>query len=97
MRRLWDSQQKAVSSGDVPLGTVVRPERYEFLVADVRFDPTATADTLSSGLLAEGFPVLAADAQSPLLVLEAGATTISAYVGLARAWFMGNTWSGGRL
>ena len=50
---------------------------------------------MDSGLLAEGFPVLAADARkSPLLVLEAGATIISAYGGLARAWVIGNAWSG---
>lgn len=36
----------------------------EFFASRVRFDPTATADRLSSGLLAEGFPVLAADARS---------------------------------
>ena len=54
------------------------------LVADVSFDPTATADTLSDGLLAEGVPVQAADAQeSPPLLAQAGATIISAYIGLA--------------
>ena len=30
----------------------------------VRFDPTATADKIVSGLLAEGLPVPAADAQN---------------------------------
>ena len=46
---------------------------------------------MDSGLLAEGFLVLAADAQSPLLVLEAGAMTVSTYGGLARAWVMGDS------
>ena len=76
MPRSRASQDEAVTSRDVPPETVGRPARYNASCSPVRFDPTATADKLLSGLLAEGVPVLAADAQSPSLVEEAGANFI---------------------
>ena len=48
--------------------------RYSVFRSDVSFDPTATADKLFGGLLAEGVPVAAADARSPPLLIQAGAT-----------------------
>lgn len=88
---------KRLPPGDIPPETVRCLARYGVFRSSVRIDPTATADKISGGLLAEGVAVPAADARSPLLLSQAGATSIWAYVGLARVRVMGNAWSGRRL
>ena len=64
MPRERKSQHKAAASGNVPPETGERLDRLRRIASPVRFDPTATADKIFSGLLAEGVPVVAADAQS---------------------------------